>query len=64
LPDNSCIELTTSCSLIARLGSMLYRDDGFIRVLHASISDFFTSPTRRNHSRFYINKGLSSQFLA
>ncbi|KAH7918773.1 hypothetical protein BV22DRAFT_898290 [Leucogyrophana mollusca] len=64
LPDDSRLELTTCSSVIARLGSMLRTDDGFIRVLHASIFDFFTSPTRCNDSRFYIDKGLFSRFLA
>ncbi|KAH7920290.1 hypothetical protein BV22DRAFT_1074193 [Leucogyrophana mollusca] len=64
LPDGSRIELTTCSSVIARLGSMLRKDGGFIRVLHASIFDFFTSPTRCTDSRFYIDKGLFSRFLA
>ncbi|KAH7919326.1 hypothetical protein BV22DRAFT_1075393 [Leucogyrophana mollusca] len=64
LPDDSRLELTTCSSIIARLGSMLRKDDGFIRVLHASIFDFFTSPTRCTDSRFYIDKELFSRFLA
>ncbi|KAH7920285.1 hypothetical protein BV22DRAFT_813037 [Leucogyrophana mollusca] len=64
LPDDSRLELTTCSSVIARLGSMLRKEDGFIRVLHASIFDFFTSPTRCTDSRFYIDKGLFSRFLA
>ncbi|KAH7918511.1 hypothetical protein BV22DRAFT_1100410 [Leucogyrophana mollusca] len=64
LPDDSRLEVTTCSSVIARLGSMLRKDDGFIRVLHASIFDFFTSPTRCTDSRFYIDKGLFNRFLA
>ncbi|KAH7919378.1 hypothetical protein BV22DRAFT_864233 [Leucogyrophana mollusca] len=64
LPDDSRLELTTCSSVIARLGSMLRKEDGFIRVLHASIFDFFTSPTRCTDSRFYIDKGVFSRFLA
>ncbi|KAH7918285.1 WD40 repeat-like protein [Leucogyrophana mollusca] len=64
LPDGSQLEVTTCSSVIARLGSMLRKEDGYVRVLHASIFDFFTSPTRCTDSRFYIDKELFSRFLA
>ncbi|KAH7919375.1 YVTN repeat-like/Quino protein amine dehydrogenase [Leucogyrophana mollusca] len=64
LPDDSRLELTTCRSVIARLGSMLRIEDGFIRVFHTSIFDFFTSPTRCIDCRFYIDKELFSRFLA
>ncbi|KAH7919545.1 YVTN repeat-like/Quino protein amine dehydrogenase [Leucogyrophana mollusca] len=64
LQDGSRIELTTSASVIAALGSMLRIDDGYIRVLHTSIFDFFTSPTRCTDPRFHINTTLFSHFLA
>ncbi|KAH7929810.1 YVTN repeat-like/Quino protein amine dehydrogenase [Leucogyrophana mollusca] len=64
LPDGSRLELTTCSSIIARLGSMLRKDDGLVRVLHASMFDFFTSQTRCTDSRFYIDKELFSRFMA
>jgi hypothetical protein len=57
LRDGSRIQLTSSAPLIAALASILQIDNqGFIRILHASVIDFFTNPNRCTDERFFIDR--------
>jgi hypothetical protein len=57
LRDGSQVELTSSASLINALGSIFRVDDmGVVRVLHASVADFFTNPHRCTDERFFIDR--------
>ncbi|KIM86175.1 hypothetical protein PILCRDRAFT_5220 [Piloderma croceum F 1598] len=57
LQDGGRIRLTSSASMIHALGSILRVDDkGIIRVLHASVIDFFTNPSRCTDERFFIDR--------
>ena len=65
LQDGSRIRLTSSASLIDALGSIMRVDNkGIVRVLHASIVDFFTNPNRCTDVRFFIDRSLYSHQLA
>jgi len=65
LGDGSQIRLTSSAPLIKALGSILRVDDkGVIRVLHASIIDFFTNPNRCTDERFFIDKSKYNREIA
>jgi hypothetical protein len=56
LQDGSKIQLVSSAPLIHALGSILRVDDkGLVRVLHASIAEFFTNPSRCTDERFFID---------
>jgi hypothetical protein len=63
--DGSKIRLTSSASLIKALGSICRVDEkGFIRVLHASIIDFFTSSNRCTDERFFVDRSKYNRQLA
>lgn len=65
LQDGCRIRLTSSASLIHALGSILRVDDkGFIRVLHASVIDFFTNPSRCTDECFFIDRSKYHRQLA
>jgi hypothetical protein len=65
LQDGSRIRLTSSTSLIHALGSILRVDDkGFIRVLHASVVDFFTNSNRCTDEHFFIDRSKYNCQLA
>jgi hypothetical protein len=65
LGDGSRIQLTSSAPLIRALGSILRIDDkGVIRVLHASIIDFFTNPNRCTDKRFFIDRSKYNREIA
>lgn len=63
LQDGSLIELTTSASLVTALGSLL-RNDGVVRILHASVFDFFIDPNRCTDERFFIDRSKYNRELA
>jgi hypothetical protein len=65
LEDGSQIGLTSSASLIHALGSILRVDDkGIVRVLHASVIDFFTNRSRCTDVRFFIDRVIYNRQLA
>ena len=65
LQDGCQIRLTSSASLIHALGSILWVDDkGIIRVLHASVIDFFTNPSQCTDRCFFIDRSKYNCQLA
>jgi hypothetical protein len=65
LRDGSKMQVASSASLINALGSILRVDDkGLVRVLHASIADFFTNSSRCTDERFFIDRSKFNCELA
>jgi hypothetical protein len=65
LRDGSKMQVASSASLINALGSILRVDDkGLVRVLHASITEFFTNPSRCTDKRFFIDRSKYNCELA
>lgn len=64
LYDGCYIELTTTETVIASLGSIIRRDDGLVRVLHTSITDFLINDQRCTDKRFYVDLSKQNLLLA
>ena len=59
------MRLTSSAPLISAVGSVLQTNDkGLVRVLHASIIDFFTSSNRCVDKHFFIDRSKYNRELA
>ena len=64
LQDGSRVLLTSSKETISALGSILRIDNHIVRVLHMSIVDFFTTPSRCTDERLFINRSKHNGELA
>jgi hypothetical protein len=64
LPGGTSIKLTSAEMIISSIRSLLRSEDGPIRVLHLSVSDFFTDPRRCTDQRFSIDKAAINCVLS
>ncbi|EGN96881.1 hypothetical protein SERLA73DRAFT_75730 [Serpula lacrymans var. lacrymans S7.3] len=64
LPDGSVIKISTSSGLVSSLSSMLRAEGDTVRLLHASLADFFTDRGRCTDTRFFVDASVHNRILA